>query len=108
MKGLSLSKYDHIVVYIWSRFIVKSKNIFLFLECYILKYMLAGITESYLHEVCDGPAAICLFKVNDRNTITIYEICSKLTRKHHNNTINEVLGTFRHIALVFPLQSLNN
>ena len=31
------------------------------------------------------------FKVNNRNTRTIYKICSKLKRKHHNNYINAVM-----------------
>ena len=55
---------------------------------YIILYC---ILESYLHEVFDYPAAICLFKVNNRNTRTIYKICSKLKRKHHNNYINAVM-----------------
>ena len=48
------------------------------------------------------PAGIYLFKVNNRNTRTMWEICSKLTIKTVIN-YEQIL----HSVLVFPLLALN-
>ena len=60
------------------------------------------------------PAAIYLFKVSNGNIRTIYEVCSKLTRKtperFHWNYSGIYITNFEqisHIVLVFPILTLN-
>ena len=58
-------------------------------------------------------ADIYLFKVNNGNTRTMYKICSKVTIKKPERQINLVTSIsinfeqISHIALVFPLLTLN-
>ena len=60
------------------------------------------------------PACSYLFKVNNRNTKTRCEICSKLTIKtperhhcHHSGIFIVKSEDISHIVLVFPLLTLN-
>ena len=56
----------------------------------------------------DNPANMYLFKVNNRNTWTTCEICSKLIK--HQNDVSVFIVYFEHIShlfLLFLLWSLN-
>ena len=60
------------------------------------------------------PAGICLLKVNNKNTKTRYEICSKLTIKireqhqwHHSGIFIVNFEHISHLVLVLLLLSLN-
>ena len=57
------------------------------------------------------PPGIYLLKVNNRNTRTRYEICSKLTIKtlerRHWRRSGVFIVNFEHIVLVFLLLTLN-
>ena len=58
--------------------------------------------------ICKLPAGIYLLKVNNRNTRTRCEICSKLTIKKPERRIFIVNSEhISHLALVFLLLTLN-
>ena len=44
-----------------------------------------------------------MFNVNNRNTRTKYEMCSKLTKRHQNDVFIVKFGYMPHLALVVSI-----
>ena len=69
------------------------------------------ISHKHFKQCQHFPNDIYLFKVNNRNTRTMREICSKLTKKaperRHWRIFIANFKLISHIVLVFPLLNLN-
>ena len=70
------------------------------------------ISEKLIHKTADNPAGVYLLKVNNKNTKTRCEICSKLTIKalrhwRHSGVFVVNFEHISHLALVFLLLTLN-
>ena len=102
-----------------SNYILNSKNfVIILISIKIFYVLLRSIWESTTPPCMDytttDPAGIYLFKVNNRNTRTRREICSKLTIKTPEQCHWLCSGVFivnfehiSHLVLVFLLLTLN-
>ena len=80
--------------------------------------MLKGLNVCYLHictrhrVITSTPINTYLFKVNNRNTKAIYEICLKLTldilKRHQCRRSGVFIDNFEHADWDMPLEPANN
>ena len=94
----------------WCR--VLSRLAIYFLWNCLVRNLNLRLDEKLNHKTADNPAGIYLLKVNNKNTKTRCEICSKLTIKtlrhwRHSGVFVVNFEHISHLALVFLLLTLN-
>ena len=82
--------------------------ILIYTLCFIFTYTLASFQQAYFNDGRVCPAGIYLRKVNNSNTRTRFEICSKLTiKRRHSGVFIVNFEHISHLVLVLLLLTLN-
>ena len=100
LKGYDLLKHSWILcpIYSWCLFC----KLFYLQKRFALIFLPSGIYCLSINRLYN-PATTCLFNVNNRNTRTLYEICSKITNSKDISDVTDVVL----IALLLTLSRLH-